>query len=682
MTDKARKRILELSSQIRRWNDAYYLEDNPEVPDAVFDAAVLELKALESEFPELQQPDSPTLRIGAAPRDRFTKHTHKQPMLSLQNAFSIEDLEQFYERVRKLIDSDRQFFDTVVEEKMDGLAVSLLYENGELKVGATRGDGTVGEDVTDNIKTIRSIPLRLSQKYDCEVRGEVFIDRDAFRKLNERLSKQGAKVFANPRNAAAGSLRLLDSKLSSKRPLRFFAYQIFDAIERTQEDSLLLLERLGFDVNPSWKKIVNFKQLDQLVQSYIKKRQEDGESSRFAFDIDGLVIKINEPNIVRALGSVGNAPRYAIAYKLPALEAISTVEKIEVQVGRTGALTPVAHMKPTLVGGVMVSRATLHNEDQIQQKDVREGDSVWIRRAGDVIPEIVRVDLTARKPRSVPFSMPTKCPVCATQVIRVKAITICPNQQCPARVSESIKHFASRRAMDIRGLGDQLIETLIENGLIKSIADIYRLNQHRELLENIEGLGEKSVGKVLAAIEESKLQTAPRLLFALGIDHIGETVAEKLLSACPSISFLFSDEGLKACESVSGIGPEILASLARASHNEQLQRDLRELKSFGLSGLLEVNPLTQNSTRSQVLCDLVFVITGTLDRPRDEIRDYLKSHGAAVTDSVSKKTSFVIAGEAAGSKLDKAQKLGVPILGLEDLELIFKDPSTWRSSRA
>jgi DNA ligase (NAD+) len=674
------KRVEELTREINEWARSYYEEDNPSVPDATYDAAMRELREIEEKYPELRQPDSPTLRVGGPVREAFTKHRHKAPMLSLANAYSVEDLRNFFDRARRYLkDRAPESFECVVEQKMDGLAMSLSYSDGILTTGSTRGDGEVGEDVTQNIRTIRDIPLRLKKPLPglVEVRGEVYMDLKSFDELNGSLLQAGLKTFANPRNAAAGSLRQLDPKVTASRKLRFRAYQIVAAknAERLdQSETLRFLRELGFQIESTHARVKSVEEIEALIENY----EEHRRKGDLPYDIDGLVIKIDSAKLQAELGAIANSPRWAIAYKLTPIEALTTVEKIDIQVGRTGALTPVAHLKPVQVSGVMVARATLHNEDQIRLKDVREGDTVWIRRAGDVIPEVVRVDLGERPPRSHAYKMPTHCPACGSPVEKSKSATICANPQCPAKNLERYKHFCSRRAMDIRGLGDQLIERFMELGYLRELPDVYRLKNHRAVLIELEGLGEKSIDKILQAIEDSKQQSPARFLFALGIDLIGETTAEELIAHTGSIEKLmsFKEEEL---QEIPNIGPGTAASLARAARSKELKHELEEFRALGLKEAFKKSAVS-TAKKEGPLAGLIFVITGTLSRPRDEIRDELKSLGATVSDSVSKNTSYLVAGERAGSKLDKATKLGVSVLSEGELAQLISSraPQTTR----
>lgn len=655
------KRMHELSAQLKKWADAYHDLDSPIVPDSVYDQALAELRQLEEEHPELRDTDSPTLRVGATPRSQFKKITHKIPMLSLANVFSTEDLIAYFEKAARQLDQKEIPFPILCEEKMDGLAISLHYTQGKLTLGATRGDGVTGEDVSENVKTIRDIPLVLKGKVpaELEVRGEVYMELKAFEKLNKKLKEESKKIFANPRNASAGSIRLLDASITAKRPLRFIAYQIAN-MDCDQEEGLKLLEQWGFHTNPHRKLFKNFQDVETYTAQYAEYRKLGSRP----YEFDGLVFKVNSRQVQKELGFVSNSPRWAAAYKLPAIEVLTEVEKIEIQVGRTGSLTPVAYLKAVNVGGVIVQRATLHNLEQIRSKDVRIGDTVWVRRAGDVIPEVVGVVLEQRPKNSKLFEMPTECPVCSTTVIATKSQHKCPNKLCPAQAVERLRHFASRGAMDIVGLGDEWIEEFFEKEWVKSPADFYLLKDRKEELENLEGLGEKSVAKMLNAIENSKQQSAARLVFGFGIDHVGEKTAEELLIAVGSLEklALCSEDTLVA---IKGIGPEIAKSVAQYFESPFAKSELKRLKKAGLKAFDEVIEKVESSGP---LNGKTVVITGTLSIDRPQMKKKLQSMGAKVTDSVSKKTDYVLVGENAGSKADKAKELGVQILNEADLD--------------
>lgn len=669
MANKTFERMKQLNDQLSEWAYSYYVLDNPVVPDAEYDKWFRELLELEQANPQLKLPDSVTQRVGAPVRVDVSKHAHLVPMLSLANVFGINELFDFMSRCSRGLDQPVSKLEWVVEEKMDGLAMSLTYQDGILVRGTTRGDGSVGEDITPNVKTLKDVPLRLRKKIDgiVEVRGEVYMDIEDFEKLNAELEVKGKKVFANPRNAAAGSVRLLDSSVTSTRPLKMFAYQIV-GLEMDQDKTLETLKSWGFAVNANFKCLTGLDDVSRLIESYESMRRE---KLKFKYDIDGLVIKLNSIKAQKTLGAIANSPRWAVAYKLPAVEALTTVNEIRVQVGRTGALTPVAELEPVRVSGVVVSRATLHNEEQLRAKDIRVGDTVWIRRAGDVIPEVVRVDVSRRPSSSVPYAMPNKCPECGGRVEKVKSTIRCANPACPAKLLERLIHFCSRKAMDIRGLGDQLIERFVELGKVSGLEDLYKLKDHREELITLEGLGEKSIDKILEQIEISKEQKADRLLFALGIGQIGKATAEQLIEDAGSIDALakMSEQEL---QELPNVGPETARMAKEYFESSAAKHELKKLKALGLAALNESasNPRVKK-IEGGALSGMTIVITGTLSCSRDEMADLLKSHGAKISGSVSKKTTILLAGENAGSKQTKAQELGIPIKSESEIRKMF-----------
>jgi DNA ligase (NAD+) len=655
--------IQELTQKLNSWADAYYAEDNPLVPDSVYDENLKKLRELEELYPNLKLADSPTLRVGAKVREQFQKVSHKVPMLSLSNVFSIEELKTFLDRAARHMGTTQAPFPLSCEEKMDGLAISLHYKNGTFYLGATRGDGEIGEDVTENLRTIRDIPLKLIGDHpkELEVRGEVYMELKAFERLNEKLQKEGKKLFANPRNAAAGNIRRLDSSITAKMPLRFFAYQVV-GMNLDQSRALEKLSVWGFKVNSHWKLFNDLSSIEKSVVEYEKIRKNLSRP----YEFDGLVFKVNSYELQQELGFVTNSPRWAVAYKLPAIEMLTQIQKISIQVGRTGVLTPVAHLKPVNVGGVVVQRATLHNLDQIRAKDIRCGDTVWVRRAGDVIPEIVKVVTEERPSKTPPFEMPLNCPECQEKIVATKSQHKCPNTLCPAQALERLRHFASRGAMDIVGLGDEWIEDFFNNNLIKNPSDFYLLKNHKEDLLQKEGLGEKSVEKMLLAIEKSKTQSAARLLFGLGISHVGERIAKDLLQHAGSFLELtqMNSEQLLSC---SGIGPEIAQSVSTYFAKNEVKKEIQKLQNMGLTAFKEKIQKVSGGP----LSGKTFVITGTLSTERGLIKKRLESLGAKVSDSVSKKTNYLLAGENAGSKLTKARELGVQVLSESELESLI-----------
>lgn len=656
-----------LREQLRYHNHRYYVLDDPQIPDAEYDRLFRELQALESAHPELITPDSPTQRVGAAPLSEFGEVKHAIPMLSLGNVFSDGELLAFDKRIHDRLKADADI-EYVAEPKLDGLAISILYENGIFTRAATRGDGETGEDVTQNVRTIEAIPLHLlGQGWPAmlEVRGEIYMPKAGFNTLNERLRNEGAKTFVNPRNAAAGSLRQLDSRITAQRPLTIFCYAVGlvegGNIPDTHYAILQQLALWGLRVCPD----IQVVQGAQGCLDYF--RRIGAKRDKLPYDIDGVVYKVNAIALQQELGFVSRAPRWATAHKFPAQEETTVLEDVEFQVGRTGALTPVARLKPVFVGGVTVSNATLHNMDEIERKDVRIGDSVIVRRAGDVIPEVARVILERRPADARPIVMSRQCPVCGSEVQRLEgeAVSRCTGGlYCPAQVKEAIKHFASRKAMNIDGLGDKLVEQFFEQGLIRHVDDLYRLQA--EPIAALERMGEKSADNLINALEKSKATTLERFIFALGIREVGESTAKTLARHFGSLEALqtANEETLKL---VPDVGPVVATNIARffsEAHNRDTIQHLRELGVHWAN--YEAKP-----AEALPLAGKTYVITGTLSRSRDDIKADLEALGAKVAGSVSKKTTALIAGENAGSKLDKAQDLGVEILDEAGLSVLL-----------
>lgn len=671
MHDDVKRRVQTLREEINQHNQNYYQYDAPKIPDADYDALLRELQLLEAENPELMSDDSPTQRVGSAPLDSFQQVEHAVPMLSLDNAFDDDEFEAFDKRVRERADGVEDI-EYLVEPKLDGLAISLLYADGVLVRAATRGDGKRGEDVTENVKTIGAIPLSLkgdNLPLSLEVRGEVFMPLSGFQQLNQQALALGEKPFANPRNAAAGSLRQLDSKITATRPLAFYSYGIGVVegyeLPQTQQALFQLLATWGLPVSDQVTTARGMQQCHQAYQVLAQKR------ALLPYEIDGVVYKVNDFALQKAIGFVSRAPRWAIARKFPAQEKMTEVIGIDVQVGRTGAITPVARLAPVFVGGVTVTNVTLHNEGEMRRKDVRVGDTVIVRRAGDVIPEIVSVVLEKRKPASQLFEMPVSCPVCGSTVERAEgeAIARCPaGLFCRAQVKESIKHFASRKAMDIDGLGDKIIEQLVAQDLVKTPADLYRLTH--EQLSSLERMADKSASNIIAALEKSKVTTLPKFLYALGIREVGEVTAASLSSYFGQLDVIQSAT-VEELEKVPDVGPIVaqhIVAFFELAHNREV---IASLKNLGVSWP-NVEAVPQDD---QALSGKVFVLTGTLSTMgRIEAKEALQLLGAKVTGSVSKKTDYVVAGEDAGSKLKKAQSLGVTVLSEDDLiKLIAKD---------
>jgi DNA ligase (NAD+) len=653
---KASTRVRKLRDAINEHNYRYYVLDAPVISDAEFDRLFRELQELEQAHPELVTPDSPTQRIGAKPAEGFAEVRHDIPMLSLDNAFNEDEMRAFDRRVRERLKQDR--IDYTAETKLDGLAISILYENGRLVQAATRGDGTTGEDVTHNVRTIKSIPLKLHGKgYPgmLEVRGEVFMNMDGFLAMNEKQQREGGKIFANPRNAAAGSLRQLDPAVTKDRPLRFFAYGVGRIDSRApikaQWDILKHLRQWGIPVSQDSRTVTG---IEACLKYYadLSARRAD-----LPYQIDGIVYKVNRMDWQEQLGTVSRAPRWAIAYKFPPEEEVTRVLDIEVQVGRTGALTPVARLEAVSVGGVTVTSATLHNEDEVHRKDVRVGDTVIVRRAGDVIPEVVRV-LTEKRPgRTRRFTMPKTCPVCGSAAIREEeeAVVRCTGGiYCPAQCIRSILHFASRRAMDIEGLGEKLVEQLYQNEYVRNLADLYDLT--REQLAGLERMGEKSADNLLAALEKSKATGLDRFLYGLGIREVGEATALALAVHFGSLDRI-RQATLEELEAVPDVGPIVAGHVHdffKERHNNQIIDRLVKAgvhwDEFTVSGKRPLEGKT-------------FVLTGALAAmARDEAKQHLIALGAKVSGSVSKNTDYVVAGESPGSKLVRAQELGVEVM--------------------
>lgn len=654
---EAKKKIAQLREKIDEHNYQYHVLDAPLISDAEYDQLFLQLKSLENEFPDLVTPDSPTKRVGAVPLKSFSEVTHAVAMLSLDNAFVDQDVFDFDKRIHDRLKTN-QIIEYCCEPKLDGLAISLHYENGLLVQAATRGDGMVGEDVTENIKTIRMIPLRLRGSHiprRIEVRGEIFISKKGFEKLNLQAAKKGEKQFANPRNAAAGSVRQLDSQITASRPLEIFCYGIglIEGVSfpETHSGMLKFLGTLGLRVNPLIKVV---KGVNECI-SYYNKISE--KRDQLPYEIDGVVYKVNQLNEQEKLGFISRAPRWAIAHKFPAEEVDTIIEAVEFQVGRTGALTPVARLKPVHVHGVTVSNATLHNMDEIKRKDIHIGDAVIVRRAGDVIPEIVSV-ITAKRPaHAKKIILPKQCPVCHSSIEQVEseAVARCTGGLfCASQRKEMIKHFASRKAMDIEGLGDKLVEQLVDKKLIHSAADIYDLSQTQ--LENLDRMGEKSAQNILDELEKSKKTTFARFLYALGIREVGEATAKQLALHFKTLD-AFKSATEDELQSVSDVGPVVAAHIAHFFHEPHNLEVIAKLIQSG------VHWDEVQVSSHQPLLGKTFVITGTLsDLSRDEAKEQLEKLGGKVSGSVSSKTSYLVVGVEPGSKLDKAKELGIEIL--------------------
>jgi DNA ligase (NAD+) len=668
--EETQMRMETLRAAILYHNRRYYQFDAPKISDAQYDTLMRELQTLETEFPHLAAPDSPTQRVGAAPLDKFRAIAHLTPMLSLANAFSAEEIREFDRRCRRFLGSHVETLRYIVEPKLDGLAVNLVYRNGALTVGSTRGDGTMGEDVTLNLRTIPAVPLFIPRAgretttamiappvpERIEIRGEVCMEREAFHNLNRRRSEEGEPPFANPRNAAAGSLRQLDSRITAKRPLTLYCYAI-GAVEgmlfRTHEEVLRVLAAWGFAVHPRIRPAAD---INECIQYYTQMSESRTELS---CEIDGIVIKVDDLSLQARLGSVARSPRWAMACKFLAVQEQTVIEAITVQVGRTGVLTPVAIMRPVRVGGVMVTRATLHNQDEIDRKDIRIGDTVVVQRAGEVIPEVVEVAASLRTGTEQPFVMPDACPACGSRVVRMagEAAHRCIGMACPAQIRERITHFASRGALDIEGLGEKMVTQLVTNGRIADLADLYFLR--KEELLGLERMAEKSAANLLAAIERAKTPSLDRLIFALGIRHVGEQTAKRLAAAYGSLADL-SAAVVEELEKIRDIGPEVAASIAGFFREPANRRVLDKLNQAG------VVPREIDRPQAALLAGKSFVFTGTLSRmERSEGKALVESLGGAVTAALTGTTDYVVAGDAAGSKLEKARAKGIAILDEE-----------------
>jgi DNA ligase (NAD+) len=666
LDQKIEKKLEALREKIRRHEYRYYVLDDPEISDADFDKLMNELKRLEAEHPALVTPDSPTQRVGGKPREGFVKAKHSSPMLSLDNAYTEEELRDWERRVHEL--SGRTDVEYVCELKLDGMSLALIYSNGRLERGITRGDGIVGEDVTLNVRTVRSVPLSISKDnlkksgipVDFEVRGEMLMPIAAFRKLNEEREEQGLATFANPRNFTAGTVRQLEPSITAQRRMDYFAYMLlkdgrtfFDRQSKTMD----ALEAAGFKVNPHRKLAKNLDEVWKFIQSWEAKRES------LPYEIDGIVIKVDRTGLQRELGFTGKAPRWAIAYKYAARGGITQIENIVPQVGRTGKLTPVAWLKPVPIGGTTVSRATLHNMDEIARLGVKIGDWVEVERGGDVIPKVVKVVEDDDHPRGrKQFEMPQQCPVCGGNVVRTpgEADHRCVNANCPAKLQGTILHFASRHIMDIDGLGEALVNQLTERGLVKNVADLYKLT--KDDLLKLERMGEKSAENVLSEIADSKTLPLERVIFGLGIRFVGERTAQFLAEHFGSLDAIMKASA-EELEEVNEVGPRIAESIVEFfadEHNRKLVSDLRK------AGLTFTGQKKEKGTK---LAGKTFVLTGTLERhTRDEAKKMIEDAGGRVSGSVSKKTDYVVAGSDAGSKLDKARELGVSVIGEEELE--------------
>ena len=662
---QAKNEMDQLITLINRYAHEYYVMDKPSVPDAVYDEKFQALLRLESDFPELVRTDSPTKRVGAEPLDKFTKVEHEIPMLSLGNAFNEEELRAFDRRVKNGLGKEKVAY--VCELKIDGLAVSLLYENGEVVRGSTRGDGRIGEDITSNLRTVKTVPLSTNETATFEVRGEAFMPHASFVHLNEKREKKGDEPFANPRNAAAGSLRQLDPKIAASRNLDLFLYgygiwELEASRYPTHSSRLKFLQELGFKVNKEWRQYNSIEEVLEYVQYWTENRK------KLSYEIDGIVIKVDDLNNQETLGFTARTPRWAVAYKFPAEEALTTLKDIEVSVGRTGAITPTAVLEPVLIAGSTVSRATLHNQDQIDALDIRLGDKVILKKAGDIIPKVVRVLTEERTGDEVPYKLPKDCPACHTELVHLEEEVAlrCINPNCPAQLQEALIHFVSRNAMNIDGLGEKVIEQLFQKELVTSIDDLYRL-QREELLP-LERMGERSVSNLLEAIAASKSNSLEKLLFGLGIRFIGEKAATILAQHFETMDNL-KEADFEELIQVNEIGDKMADAIVQYFEKNEVETLLESLQELG------INMTYKGDAPPSDEADLLFnnqtvVLTGKMEHfTRKEAKTIVEKYGGNVTGSVSSKTDLVVAGEAAGSKYDKANELGITIWDEET----FKD---------
>ncbi|MFC1865241.1 NAD-dependent DNA ligase LigA [Chloroflexota bacterium] len=660
MKDKGdiKKKIEKLKADIDRYNHLYHVLDSPQISDAEYDGLMRQLKQLEDEYPQYLTQDSPTQRVGAAPLEAFGIVNHSVPLLSLGNAFSGEELAKWYERVKKL--AGNMELDFVCEHKIDGLAVALTYEDGRLSIGATRGDGLQGENINSNLRTIRSIPLSVPGDFPerFEVRGEVFLPKVGFEKLNRERAAEGLPLFANPRNAAAGSVRQLDSRITAGRPLDVYIYMLGyptdDERLKSHWETLQYLEALGFKVNPNNQKLKSIEQVEEYYHKWLQERET------LPYEADGIVVKINSIELQNKLGNIGHEPRWAIAYKFPAVQGNTKLKEIKVSVGRTGTMNPYAVLEPISIGGVTIRQATLHNEDDIRRKNIREGDMVIIQRAGDVIPQVIGPVIGKRPEGVKDFSMLEKingvCPECKTKVVKPdgEVMYYCPNVACPAQRQQRIEHFASRGAMDIRGIGEKMSIILSNKGLVDNYANLYSLKRKREAILNIERMAEKSVDNMLESIEKSKGRPLARFIFALGILHVGGETAELLAKKYGSIEGLkeASEEDLKQ---IDAIGPKIAGSITAFFENKENQQIIEKLKNA------DVLPPEEEAIKKEMpLAGKEFIITGRLQSlPRQEAEARIRSLGGSAKSDITRKTDYLVVGNKPGSKLARAVKLGV-----------------------
>ncbi|MDY7433553.1 NAD-dependent DNA ligase LigA [Bacillus sp. V26] len=659
--ETAKQRAEELRRTINKYSYEYYTLDEPSVPDAEYDRLMQELISIEEEHPDLRTPDSPTQRVGGAVLDAFQKVTHGTPMLSLGNAFNADDLRDFDRRVRQAVGDDVAYN---VELKIDGLAVSLRYEDGYFVRGATRGDGTTGEDITENLKTIRTIPLKMKRSLSIEVRGEAYMPKRSFEALNEERIKNEEEPFANPRNAAAGSLRQLDPKIAAKRNLDIFVYSIAELDEmgvETQSQGLDFLDDIGFKTNQERKKCGSIEEVIAMIDELQAKRAD------LPYEIDGIVIKVDSLDQQEELGFTAKSPRWAIAYKFPAEEVVTKLLDIELNVGRTGVITPTAILEPVKVAGTTVSRASLHNEDLIREKDIRILDKVVIKKAGDIIPEVVNVLVEQRTGEEKEFSMPTECPECGSELVRIEGEVAlrCINPECPAQIREGLIHFVSRNAMNIDGLGERVITQLFQENLVRNVADLYKLT--KEQVIQLERMGEKSTENLISSIQKSKENSLERLLFGLGIRFIGSKAAKTLAMHFESLDNL-KKATIEELLAIDEIGEKMADAVITYFHKEEMLELLAELEELGVNTLYKGPKKVKAEDSDSYFAGKTIVLTGKLEElSRNEAKAQIEALGGKMTGSVSKNTDLVIAGEAAGSKLTKAQELNIEVWNEEQL---------------
>ena len=667
------KRIADLRTALHHHNYRYHVLDDPEISDSEYDAMLMELIRLESEYPHLSSPDSPTTRVGAPPLTKFESATHIAPMLSLDNGFSDADILDFHQRICRKIETEKISY--TAEPKLDGVAVELIYEGGRLKTATTRGDGYIGEVITENVKTISAVPLLLnkSQAQDyprfLDVRGEVFLEREGFNELNRQRLEDGLPLFANPRNAAAGSLRQLDSSITAKRPLRIYFYGVGSAEisgHKSHWNLLEYLSLLGFRINPLIRPQIT---IDQVLVYF---RELDTDRHRLPYEIDGVVVKVDNLEDQTTLGTTSRSPRWAIAYKFQAIQVTTTLESIDVQVGRTGTLTPVAHLRSVNIGGVTVSRATLHNEDEIRKKDIRIGDSVLVQRAGDVIPEVVKVLDSMRTGKEQIFRMPENCPACHAAVVREmgESAIRCINASCPAQIKERIKHFASKGAFDIDGLGDKLVDQMVDKKVLTTFVDIFGLT--KDTVEGLDRMGVKSTHNLLNAIDNSKSISLHRFFFSLGIRHVGEHVARLLADHFGSLENL-TNASVEEMESIQGVGSKVARSLLSFFSSVENMDIIHQLLKKGV----RIESPVIGGEAKKALFGQSFVLTGALSgMTRGQAKEMIEVNGGRVSSAVSRHTDYVVVGSKPGSKLQRALELGVPVIDETDLRRLLDGPST------